>query len=162
LPWAACNAATQWQIHLNPHVRSDIKAHSGGGNVKLDLAGMDVTCVSADTGGGNMELVLPDHATNLSVVAKSGAGNVTVEMGEGTTGSSMIDANSGAGNVIVGIPSSIAARIHATSGLGKEIMDSRFNKIDDHTYQSPDYDIARDKVQVEVHSGAGNVSVNTR
>ena len=161
-PWSACNAATQWQIHLNPHVRSDIKAHSGGGNVKLSLAGMAVTCVSADTGGGNMELVLPDHAANLSVVAKSGAGNVTVKVGDGSMGSNAIDAHSGAGNVVVDIPSGIAARIHATTGMGKEIMDSRFNKIDDHTYQSPDYEIASDKVQVEVHSGAGNVSVNSR
>ncbi|HLO14708.1 MAG TPA: LiaF domain-containing protein [Anaerolineales bacterium] len=162
LPWAACNAATQWQIHLNPHVRSDIKAHSGGGNVKLNLAGMDVTCVSADTGGGNMDIVLPDHTANLSVVAKSGAGNVTVELGDGATGSNTIDAHSGAGNVVIGLPGGISARIHATTGLGKEIVDSRFNKIDDHTYQSPDYNVARAKVQIEVHSGAGNVSVNTR
>lgn len=162
LPWSACNAATQWQIHLNPHVRSDIKAHSGGGNVKLDLAGMDVTCVSADTGGGNMELVLPGHVANLSVVAKSGAGNVTVKVGDGTTGSNTIDANSGAGNVVVDIPSGIAARINATTGLGKEIIDSRFTKIDDHIYQSPDYDAASDKIQIELHSGAGNVSVSTK
>ena len=43
LPWAACNGATEWQIHLNPAVSSDITAHSDGGNVKLDLAGMAVT-----------------------------------------------------------------------------------------------------------------------
>src|SRR5512134_626693 len=36
-PWAACNGETNWQIHLNPTVSSDITAHSGGGNVKLDL-----------------------------------------------------------------------------------------------------------------------------
>jgi hypothetical protein len=35
LPWAACNGATEWQIHLNPTVSSDITAHSDGGNVKL-------------------------------------------------------------------------------------------------------------------------------
>ena len=78
-PWAACNGATEWQIHLNPTVSSDITAHSDGGNVKLNLAGMAVTRVSADTGGGNMDVVLPDNAANLSVTAKTGAGNVTVE-----------------------------------------------------------------------------------
>ncbi|HEX6035035.1 MAG TPA: hypothetical protein VFY83_11390, partial [Anaerolineales bacterium] len=25
-PWAACNGATEWQIHLNPNVQSDITA----------------------------------------------------------------------------------------------------------------------------------------
>lgn len=162
LPWAACNAATEWRIHLNPNVHSDITARSGGGNVRLDLAGMAVTRLSADTGGGNMDVVLPDHAANLDVIAKSGAGNVTVEFGDDTTGSNTIDAHSGAGNVVLEVPNGIAARIHAKTGLGKVMLDSRFNKIDDNTYQSPDYDIASDRIEITAHSGAGNVSVNTK
>jgi hypothetical protein len=161
-PWAACNGATEWQIHLNPTVSSDITAHSDGGNVKLNLAGIAVTRVSADTGGGNMDVVLPDNAANLSVTAKTGAGNVTVEIGSGITGSNIVNANSGAGNVVVRIPSGLAARIHATSGLGKATVDSRFSKIDGNTYQSPDHDGAADKVEITVNSGAGNVSVNTK
>ena len=160
LPWAACNGAYEWQIHLNPTVSSDITAHSGGGNVKLNLAGMTVTRLSADTGGGNMDVVLPDNAADLSVTAKTGGGNVTVEVGSGTTGSSTVNAHSGAGNVVVHVPSGIAAKVHASSGLGKVIVDSRFSKLDDNTYQSPDYDGAANKVEITVDSGAGNVSVN--
>ena len=162
LPWAACVGAYEWQIHLNPTVSSEITAHSGGGNVKLDLAGIAVTRLSADTGGGNMDLILPDHAANLNVTAHTGGGNVTVALGSGATGSNTIDANSGAGNVVVHLPSAIAARIHATSGLGKVSVDARFNQIDDHTYQSPDYDGAADRVEITVHSGAGNVSVDAK
>lgn len=162
LPWSACNGATEWQIHLNPNVQSDITAYSGGGNVKLDLAGMAVTRVSADTGGGNMDVVLPDNVANLSLTSKSGAGNVTVEVGKNTTGSNTISANSGAGNVEVRVPNGMAARIHASTGLGKAIVDSRFKKMDGSLYQSPDYDHASDKVEITVKSGAGNVSVNTK
>jgi DUF4097 and DUF4098 domain-containing protein YvlB len=161
-PWSACNGATEWQIHLNPKVQSDITANSGGGNVSLNLAGMDITRVSADTGGGNVNVVLPDNAANLSVTAKTGGGNVTVELGSGITGSNVVDAKSGAGNVDVRIPDGVAARIHAATGLGKAIVDSRFNKLDANTYQSPDYDSARDKIEVTANSGAGNVSVNTK
>ncbi len=161
-PWAACNGATEWQIHLNPNLPSDITARSGGGNVKLNLAGMAVSRVLADTGGGNMDVVLPDHAANLDVTAKTGAGNVTVEIGSALTGSNIINANSGAGNAVVRIPSGLAARIHATSGLGKVIMDPRFSKIDGNTYQSSDYDGAADKVEVTLHSGAGDVRVNAK
>jgi hypothetical protein len=139
LPWQACNGATEWQIHLNPTVSSDITAHSGGGNVKLDLAGMAVTRVSADTGGGNMDVVLPEDAANLSVTARTGAGNVVVH-----------------------VPSGVAARIHATTGLGKAIVDSRFSQTDKNTYQSPDFDSAANRVEITVHSGAGNVEVNTK
>jgi hypothetical protein len=138
LPWAACNGATEWQIYLNPTVSSDITAHSDGGNVKLNLAGMAVTCISADTGGGNIDMVLPDNPANLNVVAKTGAGNVNVQ-----------------------IPDGIEARIHATSGLGKVIMDSRLNKIDNNTYQSPNYNGATNKVEITASTGAGNVIVST-
>jgi hypothetical protein len=136
LPWATCNGATEWQIHLNPVVPADITAHSNGGNVRLDLAGMALTDLSADTGGGNLDVVLPGKAADLSVTVRTGAGNVTVY-----------------------VPSGVAAKIHATTGLGKVLVDSLFSKIDDHTYQSPDYDGAANRVEITAKSGAGNVSV---
>jgi DUF4097 and DUF4098 domain-containing protein YvlB len=159
LPWAACNGATEWLIHLNPTVSSDITAHSDGGNVKLDLTGMVVTCVSADTGGGTVDVVLPDNAADLSVTAKSGAGNLTVEFGSGTTGSNVVHAHSGAGNVVVRVPSGIAVRVHATSGLGKVTVDPRFSKTDSGAYQSSDFGSSANSVELTVDSGAGNVSV---
>lgn len=138
MPWAACNGATEWNIHLNPTVSSDITAHSDGGNVKLDLTGMAVTRVSADTGGGNMDVALPDNATDLSVMLKTGAGNVTVF-----------------------VPNGVAARIRATTGLGKVIMDPRFTKIADDVYQSTDFETAANRIEITARSGAGNVSINS-
>ncbi len=161
-PWDACNGASEWQVHLNPKVASDITARSGGGNVKLDLAGMTITRVFADTGGGNLNVVLPDDAANLDVTAKTGAGNVTVEIGAGTKGGNTLIAGSGAGNVVVRVPDGIAARIHATSGMGKVMVDARFGKIDKTTYQSSDYDTAANKIEITAGSGAGNVSVNAK
>jgi hypothetical protein len=161
-PWDACNGATEWQIHLNPMVSSDIHAHSGGGNVKLNLAGMAVTRVMADAGGGNMDVVLPDDAASLGAIAKTGAGNVTVDLGRGIKGSNTVEAKSGAGNIVVRVPRGTVARVHASSGFGKVIVDSQFSQMDGDTYQSPDYDVAADKVEITVHSGAGNVSVDTK
>lgn len=161
-PWSACNGATHWQLHLNPRVSSDITAHSNGGNVKLNLSGMAVTCVSVETGGGNVNVVLPDSTADLDVVAGTGGGNITVELGRHTTGSNAVNAKSGAGNVVVHIPGSLAARIYATTGLGKVILDPRFSKIADNTYQSSDFDRAANKVEIIAQSGAGNVSVGTK
>ncbi len=162
MPWSACNAETNWQIQLNPAVTADITARSGGGNVKLDLAGMVITRVFADSGGGNMDVVLPDNAANLDVAAKTGGGNVTVEIGSVTTGSNTVSATSGAGNVVVRVPGGLAARIHAATGMGKAIIDSRFSKIDGNTYQSADYGSATDRVEITIKSGAGNVSATTK
>jgi hypothetical protein len=138
LPWATCNGATLWQVRLNPNIPTDITAHSGGGNLKLDLTGMTVTGLSADTGGGNLDLVLPDRAADLHIAARSGAGNV-----------------------VVSISPDIAARIHATTGLGKTILDPRFIKTDKDTYQSSGFDLTAHKFDITLHSGAGNVIVNT-
>jgi Cell wall-active antibiotics response LiaF, C-terminal len=139
LPWAACNGATEWQVHLNPTIPLDITAHSGGGNVWLDLTGMTITRLTADTGGGNMEVILPDHLVDVHVTVKSGAGNVTIQ-----------------------IPGGMAARIQATTGLGKVILDGPFNQIDKLTYQSPDYNRAVQKVEITASSGAGNVSIKEK
>jgi hypothetical protein len=158
-PWTACNGATEWQIHLNPNVVSDITAYSDGGNLKLDLSSMAVTHLSAGTGGGNIDVVLPDSAADLGVKAQTGAGNVTVEIGTGLTGKSILEANSGAGNVVVRIPGNLAARIHATTGLGKTTVDPRFSMTGKNTYQSSDFDNAADKVEITASSGAGNVSL---
>jgi hypothetical protein len=162
LPWAACNGATEWQIYLNPTVSSDITAHSNGGNVKLNLVGMAISHLSADTDGGNVDVVLPDNTADLDVTVKTGGGAVRVEVGSGITGSSSLDAHSGAGNVVVRIPDNIAARIHATTGLGKATVDPRFSKTDKHTYQSSDFDTAANKIDLTLHSGMGNVIVDTK
>ncbi len=162
LPWAGCGGAYEWQVHLNPAVPSDITAHSGGGNVKLDLARMAITHLVAESGGGNVEVALPDNAASLGATVRTGGGNVRVEVGHGTSGNNAVEATSGAGNVVVVVPSGIAARIHARSGLGKVVVDSRFERTDKETYQSPDYESAANRVEIMVKSGAGNVSVSAK
>jgi hypothetical protein len=158
-PWAACGGAYEWQIQLNPTVPLDISVQSRGGNVKLNLTGMRITSLSADIGGGNLDVVLPDNAANLTATVKTGGGNINLEVGNGTTGNNTITANSGAGNVVVRLPNGIAAKVYATTGLGKVSVDPRFVKIDKNTYQSVDYDTAPIRFDITARSGAGNMSV---
>ncbi len=139
-----------------------ITANSDGGNIKIDIAGMIVTRVSAETGGGNVNVVLPDIAANLSVTASTGGGNVNVEIGRNTKGSNKVLANSGAGNVIVLVPDGITAQLNVNSGMGKVIVNSKYNKIDNNTYQSPDYEDSVNKVEITAKSGAGNVIIDAR
>jgi hypothetical protein len=137
MPWSACNAATDWQIDLNRNVSLDIHAHSGGGNVRLDLTGATITRLSTDTGGGGIDLVLPDNLSDLQLNAKSGAGSVTIQM-----------------------PGKVEAKIIASSGLGKVIIDPRFTKIAEKTYQSTGYETAVHKVEIQASTGAGSVMIS--
>ncbi len=159
-PWQACwGGAYQWQVNLNPSIPSDITAHSAGGNMKLNLADMTVTRLFAQNEGGNIDVILPNDAADLDATAKTGAGNVTVDVSASMTGSNVVTASSGAGNVVVRVPAGLAAHIHATSGAGKVSVDSSFTKIDKNSYQSTGYDDAPNKVDITVNSGAGNTSV---
>jgi hypothetical protein len=101
-----------------------------------------------------MEVVLTDHAANLRAAARAGAGNIAVEIGSDTTGNNTISAKGGAGHVVVRVPRGMPARVHATSGLGKVIVEPGSAKIDDHAYQSPDYERAVNTVEIKAKSGA--------
>ena len=157
LPWSACNGGTEWSIRLNPTVTYEIAALTGGGNVKIDLTGLTVTSLEAETGGGNMEVTLPDNAKNLSVLAKTGAGKVALTVGSGISGSNTINASSGAGEVTVFLPKGIAARIIVASG--NVIVDPGLTKVNETTYETPDYQNATDKVEIKASSGAGEVNI---
>ncbi len=139
MPWSACNSEINWQIRVNPSVTSEVTAHSGGGNLILDLAGTSVRRISGDTGGGNVDVILPETSLDVHVTLKSGAGNVTIK-----------------------VPAGMAARIHARTGLGKLIVDPRFGLVDKNEYASPDYEQATGRVEITAGSGAGNVSINTK
>lgn len=160
--WSAGGGAFEWLVHMNPTVPSDITAHSEGGNVKLNLAGMAVSSVSAETRGGNMDVILPDGAADLNATAKTSGGKIAVDVGSGITGENTLNADSGAGSVVVRVPSGLAARIYATSGMGKVMVDPQFGKVDGKTYQSPDYDSAINRIEITARSGAGNVSISTK
>ena len=137
LPWATCNGATEWQVHLNSQIALDLTAITAGGNIQIDLSGAALAALNAGTGGGNVELILPVARSRVPVTVKTGAGNLTVQIPEGT-----------------------AARIQATSGMGKVVVSERFHPAGKFIYQSDDYDLAANKMEITLSSGAGNVIVN--
>ena len=63
--------------------------------------------------------------------------------------------------MVVCIPSGVAARIRATTGIGKVTIDPRFSKTADNIYESSDFDSAANRVDITLNSGAGSVSVNS-
>jgi hypothetical protein len=68
--------------------------------------------------------------------------------------------SSGAASVNIRIPQGVAARIRWRGGLSSINVDpSRFPRFGD-TYQSPDYDSAANKVDLDVEMGVGSVTVN--
>ncbi|MEM5773886.1 MAG: hypothetical protein AAGU05_02705 [Anaerolineaceae bacterium] len=137
LPWQACNGATNWRLHLSPAVDVDVTALSGGGNLELDLSEMRLTGLEAETGGGNIDAFLPRAAGTVQISLKSGAGNVNVRL-----------------------PAGVEARVRATTGLGKVMMDPAFNQVDKFIYQTAGFEQAASKLDIYAGSGAGNVVIS--
>jgi hypothetical protein len=160
LPWASCNGSTEWQLHLNPSVVYDLAALTGGGNVRLDLAGLTISSLTAETGGGNVEVRLPGNSAGLGVSAKTGAGKVSITVGREITGLNTITASSGAGEVGIILPPGIEARIQVSRG--NAVLDPSFIKLDDTTWQTPGYQASVHKIDINAASGAGKVIINVR
>jgi hypothetical protein len=157
LPWAPCNGATEWEIHLNPLVTFDISTHTGGGNVKLDLTGLNITHLEAETGAGNMEIILPDQSVNLKVTAKTGAGKVSILVGNDLIGRNSINANSGAGEMTIIVPAGVAARVDVMKG--EVNVSAPFIMMDDTSYETPEFAGSTDKLEIVVGSGMGKVNI---
>ncbi len=162
LPWAACTAENDWMLHLNPQVSYGVSAHTGRGNVTIDLSGIPVTGIASETGAGRVDIRLPENVTNLNAAIETGAGDVAVEVGKAAAGHNVLSAESGAGSVEIVVPRGVQVRVYATSIAGKVTVDSDLIRIDDNTYQSRGYDLAEDRIEITVHSGIGNVSVTTQ
>jgi hypothetical protein len=75
------------------------------------------------------------------------AGFTTVKLDAGMASSRLI------------VPAGVAARIRASGGLTSNQIDTDHFPRTGNAYQSPDYDTAQNKVDVDLSSGLGSVQV---
>jgi hypothetical protein len=129
-----------WNIHLNPGAPTSLDVQTGAGNSTLDLEKLKVTELNVERGIGNVEVTLPAEAGSSSVTVQSGVGNARIV-----------------------VPGGVAARITVHSGIGKVNVGDGFTKVDDRTYQSLDYSSsAKNKLDLDIEAGIGNVNVATK
>jgi len=125
-----------WSFGLNGEIPLSLDLETGASETRLDLADLRVTDLRLQTGASATDLTLPANARHTRVNIGSGAASVTIR-----------------------VPSGVAARIRAKSGLAAITVDqSRFPRMGD-TYLSPDYDTAPNRVDVNIETGVGSVDV---
>jgi hypothetical protein len=127
----------RWNLNLSPLIPIDLKINAGVGGSTVDLNGLNTPRLDLDTGVGGMEVTMPSHA-----------GTVTARM------------NGGVGGLTIYIPQGIPARIRADAGIGGvNINQSRFPLVADNVYESPDYATATDRIDLNVDSGIGGITI---
>ncbi|MGE5603320.1 MAG: LiaI-LiaF-like domain-containing protein [Nitrososphaerales archaeon] len=126
-----------WDVRLNPDVSLALKLETGASKNLLDLRDLKVTELKLETGASASELTLPASAGYTRAKVQAGAARVDIR-----------------------IPGGVAARIKASGALASVRVDeTRFPGFDNR-YQSPDYDSAANKVDIEVETGVGAVTVS--
>lgn len=134
LPWLDRESA--WTLGLSPEIPLDLVLEIGAAKASLDLADLRVRRLELHTGASEARVRLPRAAGATEVKTEHGAAALTLE-----------------------IPTGVAARIRTRMALGSSQVDeSRFPRVGD-IYQSVDYAIATNKVDIDAQGGVGSLRI---
>jgi hypothetical protein len=135
VPWQSGSRGFEWAVALTPAVPLSLRFHVGASQTRLELADLQVADLLLQTGASQTELTLPKR------------GRCTAHI------------RAGAAQVRIRIPEGVAARIRMRKAIGGSGVDtSRFPLVGE-AYESPDFDQAEDRVDLDIEGGAANVTV---
>jgi hypothetical protein len=135
-PWSWSRGFT-WTMALNERIPIELEVESGASDMQLDLEPLQVKRLRLQTGASSSVITLPSKAGHVQVSVESGAASVTVH-----------------------VPAGVAGRIRARGGLADIKVDtSRFPR-DGDRYESPDFDGATHRVEIDVQTGVGSVKID--
>jgi hypothetical protein len=135
-PWNWGPHGLDWTFGLKRGIPITLRINSGAGEADIDLTELQVTEQGLYTGATSSKIALPAHAGHTRVNVEAGAASVRLI-----------------------VPAGVAGRIRNQSGLSSITIDpSRFPRTGD-TYQSPDFDSAANKVEIDIRTGVGSVDV---
>lgn len=125
-----------WSVGMNREIPLMLDLETGAGKLELDLTDLQVTDLRLSTGASSTQVRLPAQA-----------------------GQTRVDLSSGAASIVLHVPQGVAARIRTKGGLSSvKIDEHRFPRLGD-TYQSPDFDMATNRVEVFAETGVGSIEV---
>jgi len=125
-----------WSFSLNGGIPVALDLKTGASDMQLDLTDVRVTDFRLETGASSTRLTLPAQAGFTRAAIDGGATSIKVR-----------------------VPPGVAARIVASGGAASiDVDQSRFPRLG-AAYQSPDYETAPNRVEMDIHVGAGSVDV---
>jgi hypothetical protein len=125
-----------WKIGLSRDIPLSLEVGTGANESILDLTDLQVTELHLHTGASATKVSLPANAGFTRVICEGGVAGFELR-----------------------VPSNVAARIRYRGGLSSvNVSTSRFPRLGD-VYQSPEYDTAANKVDIDVQMGVGSVEI---
>jgi hypothetical protein len=125
-----------WNLSLNRDIPLSLSFSTGAGESTIDLSDTRVRELRVETGASSTKVTLPARAGMTRVIAKAGMASLDFT-----------------------VPQGVAARIQLDTGMSSHKIDTnRFPQIGGF-YQSPDFDTAANKVDIEIEAGMGGIEV---
>jgi hypothetical protein len=127
-----------WQVGLATDVPLRLRVEYGAADGELDLRALRVAELRLRTGASETRVTLPEAA-----------------------GFTRVDAEGGAAAIRFRVPDGVAARIRTSIALGSTDVDVvRFPRMPSgNGWESPDYETAPNRVEIEVRGGVGSVAI---
>jgi hypothetical protein len=125
-----------WDIGIARSLPLKMHLQGGASDNVLDLTDLQVTDLHIETGASSTRVRMPAAAGFTRAEVESGAASVNIH-----------------------IPEGVAARIHTSGGLSSISVDTqRFPRINGY-YQSPDYETAENRIDMNLEMGVGSIEV---
>ncbi|MEW6287959.1 MAG: DUF5668 domain-containing protein [Chloroflexota bacterium] len=125
-----------WRFQLTQEVPVTLQVETGASQLKMDLRDVSARHVTLKTGASSAEVIMPAR------------------------GASLLDLEAGAASIDITLPEGVAGRIRIKDGLTSLNVDTRrFPQVDDSLYQSPDYDTAVNRAEINLEAGLGSINI---
>jgi hypothetical protein len=134
--WPWFERTPHWRIGLPPDVPLELQIESGATKTRLELGDLQLRSLKIGTGASDTRVALPRAAGETHVRAESGAASMTFE-----------------------VPDGVAARIRSTMALGSSRIDETRFPRSGRGWETPGYDAAPNRVELDISGGVGSVAV---
>ncbi len=126
-----------WVLQLTNEVPVSMKFDGGAASLDFDFTNTKLDFLGVDMGASALTLKMPTNA-----------------------GRTLVDVESGAASIDITIPQGVAARIRLEQGASAQNIDpSRFPQVTNGMYQSPNFDSAENRAEINLEGGANSVTI---
>jgi hypothetical protein len=135
-PMRANPEGLRWRLNLARGITLKLDFQTGASESNLDLSDLKVVDLKISTGASATTVKLPSNAGYTKMKVESGLASLKIYVPEGVSG-----------------------RISSDSGLSSVTVDSSRFPSSGKGYETPGYDTAQNKVEINIQSGVGSVEI---
>ncbi|HXF84221.1 MAG TPA: DUF5668 domain-containing protein [Anaerolineales bacterium] len=126
-----------WRFQLTPQVPVTLHVETGASHLNMDLREVQAAHITLKTSASKTDVILPAR------------------------GASLLDLEAGTASINIRVPEGTAARIRFKEGLNSLNVDTnRFPPLDAEIYQSPDFDSAVNRAEINIQAGMASISIS--